>query len=718
MDPLSPANINAGWASPSASPPTPTTALSPPPPTHSTTPTPTSASFASQPNSAASSSFVREPKVFGAPGFGLVSPPPDGQGGQGQGGQAGKAREVYLRVRIGALERNRKDLLIRFDASANLPNFRTSLYRNMQRSYAEFQRFAEQAQVVCPQTIIPALPLPSTAAVTDEEEDRLVRIALQRWFTRICEDPVLMRDDELRSFIESDFGYSPVPPPSARRPTSSSSAVFGALSKVPFVRRGPLDEDDELQSAKVALDKLEERWGGAAAAVGAQGKARRALAVSNAEVGAKLISLSTVESDPNLASSQRKIGRTWEQLSGMMGAQAASENVILSDSLGYQALNARAAKEALLQRTQVLEDSQSATKTAINKRRNVERLKSSSSINPAKVDDAISEMQEADGIETSLTNRVHAISQNLHIALRAHSRHAHEDVAVSLLEAARMSAMYHKQTLRELESLRNDLQRVGTATVLPPPPVTGAGAVGGGVGAGVNGMPPRVQTTPQRVGQPVQRQPPIPQPSFVPQQAPAPVAASQPSYPRQPPHQAPYPSGPHTQPQPQPAYAAQPAYRPQPPAGPAYTAQRPQQPMLHPQGQTQPGPQPGMVSRGYASPPRASPAPMDTSRSMFLPPSQGRGFDPLGQGSAGPQGPQGPGPQGWQGQQQQQQQYMGHGAPGMGPLNGGMGGGMTQSMMLPGQHQGQGQGQGQQGAGPGRRRLDERQAARMLAGGF
>jgi hypothetical protein len=82
--------------------------------------------------------------------------------------------------------------------------------------------------------------------------------------------------------------------------------------------------------------------------------------------------------------------------------------VVLSDSLGYQALNARAAKvsswcflipqadkkDALGQRTQILEDSQTATKNAINKRRNVERLKGSSSINPSKVDDALHEMED------------------------------------------------------------------------------------------------------------------------------------------------------------------------------------------------------------------------------------------------------------------------------------------------------------------------------------
>ncbi|EIW72997.1 hypothetical protein TREMEDRAFT_12690, partial [Tremella mesenterica DSM 1558] len=397
----------------------------------------------------------REPKVFGAPGMGLVSPP---GATEEQGGKV----KPFLRVRIGGLERNRKDLLIRFDASTNLPNFRATLYRNMQRSYVEFQRFAEQAQLTSPQTIIPALPLPTTSALTDEEDDRLVRLSIQRWFTRICEDVVLMKDDELRNFIESDFGYQPAPPPTSRRPMSSASAVpnvlSAALSKV--VRRGPLDEDDELQSARVALEKLEERWGSAAAAVGNMGRARRSMALATAEMGGKLISLSTVESDQSLANAERKIGRGYEQLSGVTGAQAASENVVLSDSLGYQALNARAAKDALIQRTAILEDSQSAVKAAINKRRNVERLKGSSNINPIKVDDAISEMEEANALESQLTSRLNSISTNLHLALRTHSRQTHEDVAFVLLENARLTVNFEKQILKELESLRSDISKI------------------------------------------------------------------------------------------------------------------------------------------------------------------------------------------------------------------------------------------------------------------
>lgn len=83
-------------------------------------------------------------------------------------------------------------------------------------------------------------------------------------------------------------------------------------------------------------------------------------AIANQEVGAKLVNLSTVESDYHLAAAERKAGRANETLAGVAGAQvshlllstvkgelidqSASENIVLSDSLGYQALNARAAK--------------------------------------------------------------------------------------------------------------------------------------------------------------------------------------------------------------------------------------------------------------------------------------------------------------------------------------------------------------------------------------
>lgn len=69
---------------------------------------------------------------------------------------------------------------------------------------------------------------------------------------------------------------------------------------------------------------------------------------------------------------------------------------------------------------------------------------------------------QANNLEDQLSSRLNAISQNLHVSLRAHSRQAHEDVAVALLENARLTIGYHRHLLRELEALRPDLAKIGT----------------------------------------------------------------------------------------------------------------------------------------------------------------------------------------------------------------------------------------------------------------
>ena len=62
--------------------------------------------------------------------------------------------------------------------------------------------------------------------------------------------------------------------------------------------------------------------------------------------------------------------------------------------MGYQGINARAAKETLQQRTQVLEEYQTAVKNSISKRRNIERIKASSNIRPERVDEALEDLEE------------------------------------------------------------------------------------------------------------------------------------------------------------------------------------------------------------------------------------------------------------------------------------------------------------------------------------
>ncbi|KZT05656.1 uncharacterized protein LAESUDRAFT_224030 [Laetiporus sulphureus 93-53] len=398
--------------------------------------------------------YGKEPQIYGQPEPGLISP----RLTTASNGTKFERPEPYLRVRITGLDRNRRDILVKFDAQTNLVNFTGTTYRNVSRSYQEFQQFYDAIIHTIPQTIIPALPLPKTSAPTDEEDDRLVKIMLQRWLTRICEDPILLQEEELRSFIESDFGYQPTP--NVRRKTSSGFSLI--KSRVP-------DEDEELQRARFELTKLESQYLEAAKAIDKLSRTRKGLGLVRAEMGNKFVNVATTEAHPPLGNAIQKLGRAWHSLADLDQAQGISECVIVGDSLGYQALNARSAKETLQQRTAVLEDYQAAVKTTISKRRNVERLKASSNIRSDKVDEALEEMEEANKYEMILAKRAEGISQNLHRALDRHKKLVTEDVTAALVEHVRSSIMYERQLLRELEALRPDVQNAAKKHVPAKP---------------------------------------------------------------------------------------------------------------------------------------------------------------------------------------------------------------------------------------------------------
>lgn len=58
---------------------------------------------------------------------------------------------------------------------------------------------------------MPAVPPSTTSAGagTEEDEIRVLR-NMQAWLNIVCANDVLMRDEEMVFFVESDFGYSPV----------------------------------------------------------------------------------------------------------------------------------------------------------------------------------------------------------------------------------------------------------------------------------------------------------------------------------------------------------------------------------------------------------------------------------------------------------------------------------------------------------------------------
>lgn len=78
-------------------------------------------------------------------------------------------------------------------------------------------------------------------AGTEEDEIR-VKASMQRWLNTILSNDILIQDDEVMLFVESDFGYSPV--------LRMKQPATGVRRKMLKQFAPPPDDTPELQAAR------------------------------------------------------------------------------------------------------------------------------------------------------------------------------------------------------------------------------------------------------------------------------------------------------------------------------------------------------------------------------------------------------------------------------------------------------------------------------------
>jgi hypothetical protein len=133
--------------------------------------------------------------------------------------------QYYIVFSVTGIERsNVRNPIIRFDAKVscnlsmivflaefvnqtNLPRFRAPLVRDIRRTHHELVKLQDHLIYANPECFVPALPPPATSAGAGTEEDeRRMKGELQRWFDILSTNSVLIRDEEIMLFVESDFG--------------------------------------------------------------------------------------------------------------------------------------------------------------------------------------------------------------------------------------------------------------------------------------------------------------------------------------------------------------------------------------------------------------------------------------------------------------------------------------------------------------------------------
>lgn len=119
----------------------------------------------------------------------------------------------------------------------------------MRRTHSEFVKLAHHLISANPEALVPAVPPPLTPAGAGTEEDEIrVKASMQKWMNYILSNDVLIQDDEVVLFVESDFGYSPV--------MKMKQPATGVRRKVLKQFAPPPDDTPELQNARPVVKLL------------------------------------------------------------------------------------------------------------------------------------------------------------------------------------------------------------------------------------------------------------------------------------------------------------------------------------------------------------------------------------------------------------------------------------------------------------------------------
>ncbi|KAJ5146243.1 Retromer complex Vps17 [Penicillium bovifimosum] len=359
-----------------------------------------------------------------------------------------------IQAKITGLERTgKKDPILCFDVHTNIPKFRTTQYRDVRRTHSEFVKLADHLVSANPEALVPAVPSPVTPAGAGTEEDEIrIKSAMQRWLNVVLSNEVLIQDDEVVLFVESDFGYSPV--------LRLKQPATGVRRKMLKQFAPPPDDTPELQAARPAAKMFYLGSMDSSHKVDRVVKARRGLGLAEADFGVKLGQMHVQETHPGLGAAYRKLGKVIQTVGDYHAVQATAEATTLGEPLSYHSSDAFIVKETLTNRHILLRDLIQAQQTARSKHAAAERLKVSSSVRRDKVDEAINALEEAQNHEDYLTKRTQRVTSNLLQEKRRWFDRTTQDLLFSLREYTLRQIEAERRTLATLESVRPDIRAI------------------------------------------------------------------------------------------------------------------------------------------------------------------------------------------------------------------------------------------------------------------
>ncbi|KAI5293588.1 Vacuolar protein sorting-associated protein 17 [Ascosphaera acerosa] len=359
-----------------------------------------------------------------------------------------------LHAKITGLERTgKKELILRFDVQTNSPRFRTTQFRDVRRTHSEFIKLADHLISSNPEALVPAVPPALTAAGVGTEEDEFrIKATMQRWLNTVCSNRVLMQDNEVVLFVESDFGYSPL--------VHMKQPATGMRRKMIKQFTPPPDDTPELHDARPIVKAFYLGTMDVGQKLGRLVKARRALALAESDLGVKLGAMHAQETHAGLANAYRKLGRTIQTVGDYRAAQGTAEAFTLEDPLNYHSSDAFIVKETLTNRYIILREANRLEQTKNSKRAAAERLRLSTSVRRDRVDEAIAALDDATNAYDQVARKAQRVTTNLLQEKRRWFNRTANDLLLSLTEYTLKQIEAERRTLATLEAARPDIRAI------------------------------------------------------------------------------------------------------------------------------------------------------------------------------------------------------------------------------------------------------------------
>ncbi|KAG0220906.1 Vps5 C terminal like-domain-containing protein [Mortierella sp. GBAus27b] len=366
----------------------------------------------------------------------------------------------FLHITISETDRKGKDGMFVLSAQTNMPRYKRQTYRNITRAYLDFVKLREHLVAEHPEAIVPALPL-ERSLVTPSDMD-----TMRHFVERISHHPVLSQDYELQMFIESEFGFQPPAKPKSVLDKLLNIGVKRFSTGGNAVYLG--DTDDEFEEEKTVATQADSKLQTMIKCLDKEIKARRDFSSKESELATLGNTLAAAESSPDLAKSFKSLAKPLDEMSKASKAQVGGDATVLGSFLEYKLQHVQTLGSALDYRLSVLGEYDAAIKSTESKRKTMERLRSSASINPDKVTDSIDDLEDAVLFEGNMKKRMEQVTKALTKDLEGYKQQSQEDFMRVLLQYTQRQIGFEKAKLNELvsvgASLRTEYSQEPTGT--------------------------------------------------------------------------------------------------------------------------------------------------------------------------------------------------------------------------------------------------------------